>query len=323
MSTPTNHWKLGLFVVVGVAAVVGAALVLGERAMRTDNITYRTYFDESVQGLDVGAPVKFRGVSIGNVTDIDLAGDRRHVEVTYALGVKVLNSLGLAAKRSRGAKTQLVIPLDLRVQLASSGLTDVKFLQMDFFTLETNPPPVLPFEVPENYIPAVASTMKNVVGSVVAAVDRLPAVMAQMEGVLTQVSLLVTDVQKAKWPARVSEVLAVLTRVLARIDGALDVLAPEALSKEARATMQSIQAMLGSLTQVLSRLDGERGLAASVLKTSDSLGRLAQDAQRATPALEEVLTAVRATAASVSRLSEALERDPEMLLKGRAKGGPR
>ena len=173
MSTPTNHWKLGLFVVVGFVLAACTVVFLGARSLQKQSVEYKTYFDESVQGLEVGSPIKFRGVIIGNVSAIDVAPDHRHVAVTSALTVQDLSDLGLA-KGGTGKKTKIRIPIELRVQLASQGITGVKFLQIDFFDIKDNPPPVLPFEVPDNYIPAAVSTMKNLEDAVVRAVNRIP-----------------------------------------------------------------------------------------------------------------------------------------------------
>src|SRR4051812_10430040 len=146
MAAPTNHWKLGLFVVVGLVMALSTGAVLGARSMRKEVARYVSYFDESVQGLETGSPIKFRGVTIGNVGWIDVAPDHRHVEVTSELGVAELSRLGLdvaAGMTVRGAPKKLEMATDMRVQLASSGLTGVKFLQLDFFPVDT-PAPVLP-----------------------------------------------------------------------------------------------------------------------------------------------------------------------------------
>ena len=182
MSAPTNHWKLGLFVVVGFAVAMGTLVALGARSLEKATVTYRTYFDESVQGLDVGSPVKFRGVTIGSVHGIGIAPDHQHVEVTCDLVVDQLNDLGLNVVGDRKAP-RIAIPEELRVQLGSAGITGVKFILIDFFKVSDNPIVPLPFPVPDNYIPSAQSTMKNLEDSVVHAVDRFPEVATQIVSV--------------------------------------------------------------------------------------------------------------------------------------------
>src|SRR3569832_1543142 len=123
MSTPVNHWKLGLFVVVGVCTAMAMVVYLGARSMQKETVSYMTYFDESVQGIEVGSPVKFRGVTVGRISLIDVAADHRMVALSCELGVTELNGLGLSVERHKGNRTKLSLPPDLRVQLGSFGLT--------------------------------------------------------------------------------------------------------------------------------------------------------------------------------------------------------
>ena len=319
MSTPTNHWKLGLFVIVGIAACVGTVIYFGGQSLKKETVPYTTFFDESVQGLEIGSPVKFRGVSIGNVSAIDLAGDKRHVEVTYELGVKVLNSLGLAAEKSKGANTKLVIPPDLRVQLASAGITGVKFIQLDFFDEKSNPPIQLPFDVPENYIPAVASMMKNLEDSVVNAVDRFPEVARQLLLVLTRVSVILGEIEGIKLPAKLASTLALIDAVLNNVNGALVAIEPGKLSKEAQKTLENLNVAVAGINQIIGKVGGDKGLAASIQRTSDALGSMATNATHVGPAMEDALKDVQGAAQSVQRFADSLEMDPDMLIKGRAK----
>ena len=318
MSTPTNHWKLGFFMVVGIAASVAAIIFFGGRSLKKETVPYKTYFDESVQGLEVGSPVKYRGVSIGSVSVIDLAGDKRHVEVTYELGVKVLDSLGLAEK-SQGAKTTIDVPPDLRVQLASSGITGVKFMQLDFFDVKTNPATELPFEVPENYIPAVASMMKNLEDSVVHAVDQFPELARQLLTVITQLSAILGQIESHGLPQKVAQTLGLINKVLAQVDTALVALDTGTLSKEAQHTLQNLNGAITGVNQVVGRVGGEKGLAVSLQRTSDALGTMAQNANHVGPAMEDALKDVQGAANSVQRLADSLDLDPDMLIKGRAK----
>ena len=129
--------------VIGFFVAMGAIVLLGARSLEKATVTYRTFFDESVQGLDVGSPVKFRGVTIGSVAAIMLgAPDHRRVEVSCELVVDQLNDLGLNIVGERKAP-RIAVPADLRVQLGSAGITGVKFVLIDFFSAGDNP--VAPF----------------------------------------------------------------------------------------------------------------------------------------------------------------------------------
>ena len=70
MSQKANYFKLGLFVIGAVAAGVAVLLIVGTGAWFKSRTTIETYFNESVQGLETGAPVKYRGATIGKVTKI-------------------------------------------------------------------------------------------------------------------------------------------------------------------------------------------------------------------------------------------------------------
>src|SRR5215213_2917631 len=179
MAAPTNHYKLGLFVILGIAATIMIAVGLGAQSMRKETVTYHTYFNESVQGLDVGSPVKFRGVTIGHVSAIEVAPDHRHVEVIEELDEKDIKRLGLAETNPVGhglkkKELRFSIPPDLRAQLGSQGITGVKFIAIDFFDPKSNPPLPLPFAAADNTIPAATSMMKNLEDTISKAAEKLP-----------------------------------------------------------------------------------------------------------------------------------------------------
>jgi paraquat-inducible protein B len=258
-------------------------------------------------------------VSIGTVSDIALAGDKRHVEVTFALGVKVLHALGLAVEELEGKKTKLVIPDDLRAQLASTGITGVKFIQMDFFDVASNPPPTLPFEVTENHIPAVASMMKSLENSVVQAVDRFPELAQQLVLVFTQLNSIFADVQNGDLLKKLAEAVVLVNQVLAQVSTSLGALDVPRLSGEVHQALKNVNLVLLNVNEVVNRIGGDKGLAASLQTASDAVGGVARNANHVGPAIEEALRDVQGAAQSVQRLADALEVDPDMLLKGRAK----
>jgi paraquat-inducible protein B len=312
MSAPTNHWKLGAFVAGSVLLGLAAAATLTARALQVETVTYASFFDEAVTGLDVGAAVSYRGVKIGNVSAIEVAPDRRHVEVAYTLGGAVLRRLGLAGE-GRGRQTRITVPPELRVQIASMGVTGVKYLQLDFFDAGTPPPLPLPFPVPENHIPATPSTIKNLELSVTRAVEQLPELAQALASVAARLDAILGDLERRGLPGKAVATLEATDRLLATLQGKLDQLPVADLSREARATLAAVQRVLG-------RLDGADGLLASVQRASDGLGDAA--GPRLGANLDETGRDLREAAVAVRQLAEALQRDPDMLLKGKARVGP-
>ncbi len=215
-----------------------------------------------------------------------MAPDRRHVEIIYSLGVKALNRLGLAGT-SRGKETRILVPPDLRVQLASTGLTGTKYLQIDFFHTGGTAPPVLPFPVPENYIPAIPSTMKNLEDAVVRAVDMMPHLAEELGGMVARVNVILDDVNRRGLPNKLA------------------------------ATLEGASVALAKMKRALDRLDGSEGLFASVQRTSDSLSDAA--GPRFGANIDDTGRDLREAAVAVRQLVEALQLDPDMLIKGKAK----
>jgi ABC-type transporter Mla subunit MlaD len=312
MTTPTNHWKLGLFVVVGLVVMLIMLVFLGKETMQQESVEYKSYFDEAVTGLEVGSPVKFRGVSVGKVAAIGIAPDRRHVEVTYDLGVVVLDQLGLASQR--GEKTKISVPQDLRVQLGTTGVTGVKYVQIDFFESKSHPRDPLPFPHPANHIPSTASTLKNIEESVVRAIDSMPQVTAELALSLGRVNRLLEEVERQEIPVRVGATLANADLVFATLRAKMESVPTEELSQDARTTLQNLNATVLMMQSVIRRVDGNDGLLASAQRASDSVGQMAGDAR----GFERTLRDVSEAAEAIRELANALEREPDMLLKGRA-----
>ncbi len=303
MSAPANHWKLGLFVVVGFCLAAATVVFLGARSLKKDTVTYKSFFDESVQGLEVGSPVKFRGVTIGNVAVIRVAPDHRHVEVAYELDVKDLHGLGLSEPKRFGLHTRMVVPKDLRVQLDTAGITGVKFLLIDYFSPQLYPPPILPFPVPENYIPSTPSLIKNLEDSVIHALEHLPEVAGQLQKLLPAVLATLSNIDT---------VLADGHKAINEIDAGK-------LSAQAQSVMTNLNVTVVKINRMVDQVSSEKGLLSSVQRTADALGSTARNANHVGPALEETLREVQGAAESIRRLADSLDRDPDMLLKGRAK----
>ena len=67
MGAKTNYFRLGLFVVAAISAAVASIVILLGPSLGKPYAEMETYFQFSISGLEVGAPVKFRGIQVGQV----------------------------------------------------------------------------------------------------------------------------------------------------------------------------------------------------------------------------------------------------------------
>ncbi len=320
MSRKINPTKLGLFVVAGLVAFMITLVVFGANSFKKETLTFKTYFNESVQGLEVGSPVKYRGVTIGTVSASDIAVDRRHIEVTMELNLADVARLKLtdgSPKLSAKAK----VPPDLRTQLVGQGITGVKFVQMDFFDVKSNPAEALPFPVGENAIPSAVSTLKSLEDSIVGAVNRVPELIDAILGIMLRVNHILEDIDSKKVPDAAKTTFTHVDEVLASLDGTLKEVRRSNVVGKATATVGDLDKAVNKISALMDKIDGDKGLLASAKKTSDAFGDLGRNATGTTRELEATLREVREAAESIHALTEELERDPDMLIKGHAKKG--
>jgi len=295
MTTATNHWKLGLFIVAAIAATLGTLFWIGARRFHRDAFQVVSYFDESVQGLDIGSPVKFRGVTVGTVADITIAPDHRHLQVMSEIYLDALVRLGLLQAAPKVGE-QFIDPR-LRVQLTLAGITGVRFLQTDFFDETRYPPPKLPFPVQWNYVPSVPSTLKGIEETVIDILARFPAL---------ETGLLDTAADLRKTLGSIGQ----LSSKLSADDGSLNMLLVQLRGAAKRVESALDDAKLGTTT-------------ASLRETSDSVSRAATDVGDVRHELRDALVALRETLESIRALADAIERDPSILVRGpRADGQP-
>lgn len=104
---------VGLFVITGVLIGVAAVVWLGAANYFQKGARYVTYFDESVQGLQVDSRVKYRGVEVGSVERIGVAPDQRLVEVVVKIDLE-------------GDVERSIV-----TQLKAAGITGIVFVELD------------------------------------------------------------------------------------------------------------------------------------------------------------------------------------------------
>lgn len=113
MAKRQARFLTGLFVIVGALIGVVAVVWLGASKYFEKGTMYVTYFDESVQGLQVDSEVKYRGVGVGNVKSIGVAPDQKLVEVVIKIALE-------------GDVEHAIV-----TQLRAAGITGIVFVELD------------------------------------------------------------------------------------------------------------------------------------------------------------------------------------------------
>lgn len=123
MATLKTKFSVGLFLITGMVMVIIGIIWLGMSNYLEKGRLFVAYFDESVQGLDVDSPVKYRGVHIGRVHSIGVAPDDRLIEVVLKIESDIQpdgNAKNLVAK------------------LKSVGITGLMFIELE--RMDEEPP---------------------------------------------------------------------------------------------------------------------------------------------------------------------------------------
>ena len=102
MSMKPNYFKIGLFVIIALCLLVTAVVFLGSGMFTKEKIYFETYFNGSVSGLTIGAPVEVRGVRMGQVEKITFTGNVYNIPVDSNEYVKYGNMVLVLASFDSG-----------------------------------------------------------------------------------------------------------------------------------------------------------------------------------------------------------------------------
>jgi MlaD protein len=199
MSRQANYFKLGVFILAATAVFIAIVLALGAGAFLKKTVTVETYFNESVQGLDIGSAVKYRGVQIGHVTQIDFTSRKYEQELRaqdrkqYVLVEAELWPEVIDAKSERdAARLEDMIRAGLRGRLAPLGITGTAYLEIDYVDPDSNPPLEITWKPDNLYIPSAPSTYNRIVRGAQSFLAKLDQ--TDIEGTLRNIALLVQSI---------------------------------------------------------------------------------------------------------------------------------
>lgn len=304
MASESSKFQVGAFVIV--AAVIGVATIiwLGASRFFEETETYVTYFSESVQGLDNGSPVKFRGVPAGRVGRIDIAPDGNLIEVQLELDPD-------AAQRIKTDDR-------FRAKLELTGITGLRYVEIERREGdELRQTPLLTFDPPYPVIPSAQSRFQAIQVALADVYDRLMQV--DIGGVAEDARHALQSADSAFDQARgllvdprVSHVLDNLEHASAatvRVTDNLEKLTGEVDLKPMIANANQAMADARTLFARLSDVGTEE-----IAGAARDFGLLVQTAQQIVSSLQYSIDRLDRTASSLRGFTEEVRSQPSLLL---------
>jgi paraquat-inducible protein B len=332
MSKPTNTRLIGLFVLGALVLAVALTLIFGGGSYFGAARKYVAYFEGSVNGLNVGAPVKLKGVTIGRVSDVLVQYDLEHNRVLTPVIAEIDLGKIFETRDSQPAKRrptlQELVDRGLRARLSVQSLvTNQLYVDLSFLPER----PVrrvgsgnlgLP-EIPT--LPSSKEEIENTVQEVVSELRELPikeTVEATL-GSLRKVEQLLSAPETRASIVNLNRTLEDLQRLIRHTDAKVDGLSQglEGTARESQALLKTLNGRMGPL------LDSTNKALGSVNETfthaKGTLGTMNNAVEGLTDPDSELSTALRdlsEAARSIRALAESLERNPESLIYGRERG---
>ncbi len=313
MAKQANRMMIGGFVVLAVIILAASLVVFGSGKFFKKTVHCVMYFDESVKGLNVGAPVLFQGVPIGSVTSIILQVDptkmQIHIPVIAEYEPEKFQVAGVGREVARDPRKNIaaLIAKGLRAQLGVQSLiTGQLVIELDFYP---NTPVTLTGHDKEYIeIPTIPSTSAKL-AEALQKLD-LQALEKHLESTLAGIDRFVNNPDLTASVKGLHDALQDARKLLSRIDRQVDPLANDLrkTSKDFGKLANNIDARVG-------------GVATGVEKTLGAArGFLSEDSPVIVD-LQNMMQEISAMSRSIRQLANYLDQHPEALIRGKGKPG--
>jgi ABC-type transporter Mla subunit MlaD len=315
MEEAKRYGRLGAFVVASVCILVTAVFLLGGRRWFQPTFKFETYFDQSVAGLDVGAPVRFRGVPLGHVAailtsaatyeqSVPLEQRRRYIVVR----VEVNTSAREAMQMRQDVKALAAAGLRAQTQLA--GITGDQYLALDFLDPKKYPPLQFDWTPRYTYLPSAPSSTGEIISNLQTFLGSLNE--ADIKTLGHSLNTLVTDLDTKLDEVPVTELAATLQHALIKADGTLTSVDQLLTDPALKQTIDNVAVISGHVRRITDNGDLDR----LVQQLDDASGRLDVLLQDNQYDVRGIVEDLRTTASNVRALSENLRRYPAGVLVG-------
>ncbi len=318
MKNRANMTAVGAFVIAAIGLAVVAIVLLSSGALFRDTIAVVSLFDGSVQGLQIGAPVSFRGVQIGMVKEIRLAlpNDPRfsdpdnvdaRIPVVYEIDRTLLAARGGRPEQLSEERVRQLVEQGLRAQLfTESFVTGRLLISLDFRPdVEAR---LDDWDLGYVEVPTIATPIEEIQQQLAAVFDRLAEV--DIEALMASADRLMNSFADVAEDTRVEDLTASMEHTLSQLDQTLS---------SFRDVAQDVS---GNIDQVSDRAADRAEQLETVLAEAElTLAALRHTLDPQSPIAVQMAITLREfgdAAHSLRVLTEALEQNPGALLRGRA-----
>lgn len=336
MSKKANPAFIGIFVIGAIVLGVVAIMIFGSGQLFRKTESFILYFEDSINGLEVGAPVKFKGVRIGQVTRIFIRFNQDdaspHVPVVIEIDVDRLQGpLGVkdVDLGNKEVFRQQVEVLGLRGQLQqASFVTGMLFVELDYY----------PDAGPVRYIqkmdltkgekeyleiPTVSSGLTEVIKKVSTMVNQISQI--DFGAIGRRVNDLLTRLDEGVASVQFKEINDKTLQALSELDAILADPQLKALAGNVNKTLEDGRQLISNLdAQVQPLTDELKVTAESATKTLKEFELLAANANQTldpdSPLRFQIDSALKQFASasrSIRVLADYLERNPGALISGK------
>lgn len=311
--------SVGIFFVAGLVVLAMLLSFFGEGSIFSSKQRAVAHFEGSLSGLNVGAPVTFRGVKVGRVEAIELRIDSEDASAR----IPIYLSLNPDAAEWNGGKTldiQRLVARGLRAQLASqSFVTGQLYIELDF---HHDLPPRRAITAPQGTPPEIP-TLPSDTAQLIDFVKELPMkeLVEALRNTLTRIDRMTASIESQFEPMSrsVAESLQTLNTTIPQLRDDFSAIRTsiETVADSADTTLNTVDSETARVGDEITALTTEmRAAAASLHRSSAEIeGLLASDA----PARRDVEAMLRDLARSANALrdfSESIEERPDRLLFG-------
>ena len=321
MKKKLNPFWVGSFVFGALVLIIAALLSFRSLHVFSKPGRFQAYFNESVQGLDVGSAVKLRGVRVGRVLAIRVHYDpqslRSQVVVIGELNQNVISDgTGSLIKITDKATLQRLVREGLRARIDLVGITGAQFVELDF--MDPTQAPASPAQAESEYpnIPTIRSGMSELISNLSRAAGNLNKV--DFAGLAKELQSLLSTVNH-----QVGEVD--LGKMVGRVTAAANSIEAIASSDEAKKaflnlnkTAIEVQGLVANINTQVEPIRAELiPMLRSFHEAADGVRKVVGPQSGLSEEIIRTLQQVSDAADSLQRLADYLERNPNALIIGR------